>query len=104
MTKKDLVREIAVEMKMDQTLTKKVVQRLLDKMVSTLVDTGRIELRNFGVLEVRKRAPRKARNPKTNQEVFVPSRRVVTFQAGKNVVKRLQVAGGEAVAASAQMQ
>lgn len=90
MTKKDLVRDIAADMQLDQNLTGQIVQRLLDRVIEVLMSDGRIELRNFGVLEVRQRAPRKARNPKTNQQVLVPAKRVVTFQAGKNVTKRLQ--------------
>ena len=90
LTKKEIIRQIAAELDIDQTLTKKVVQRCLDAIIDTLAQSGRIELRNFGVLEIRQRAPRKARNPKTNEEVFVPAKRVVAFQAGKNVVKRFQ--------------
>ncbi len=89
MTKKDMVRQIAADMQMDQTVTKKVVQALLDGILKVVISEGRIELRNFGVFEVKRRAPRKARNPKTNEEVMVPAKHVITFQAGKNVAKRL---------------
>ena len=51
---------------------------------------GRIELRNFGVFEVKRRAARKARNPRTNEEVLVPARNVVVFQAGKNVAAMIE--------------
>ena len=96
MTKKDIVRQISVELRIDQTLTKKVVQRTLDAIMETLSNSGRVELRNFGVLEIKNRAPRKARNPKTNEIVHVPAKRVVTFQAGKNVIRRLQSPGSDA--------
>ena len=90
MTKKEIVRQIAMELNIDQTLAKKVIQRCLDAIIDVLVETGRIELRNFGVFEVKLRAPRKARNPRTNEPVYVPAKRVVTYQAGKNVAKRVQ--------------
>lgn len=90
MTKKEIVRQIASELKLDQTLAKQVVQRFLDTIIQVLAETGRIELRNFGVFEVKQRSARKARNPKTNQPVTVPSKKVVRFQAGKNVDKLLQ--------------
>lgn len=90
MTKKKIVRLIASELKLDQTLVKRVVQRLLDTIIQVLAETGRIELRNFGVFEVKQRSARKARNPKTNQPVLVPSKKVIRFQAGKNVDKLLQ--------------
>jgi integration host factor subunit beta len=85
LTKKEMVRRIAAELNADQVLTKKIVQLTLDTIVETLASRGRIELRNFGVFEVKRRAARKARNPKTNEEVFVPARNVIVFQAGKNV-------------------
>lgn len=87
MTKKEIVRQIAMELNVDQTLVRKLVQRCLDSIIETLAKEGRIELRNFGVFEVKRRAARKARNPKTNEEVLVPPKKVIKFQAGKNVLK-----------------
>lgn len=91
MTKKEIVRQIAAELKVDQILTKKIVQRWLNSVIDVIVTDGRIELRNFGVFEVRRRAARKARNPKTNQEVMVPAKRIITFRAGKNISKKLSI-------------
>jgi nucleoid DNA-binding protein len=93
MTKKEIVRQIAANMGIEQTKAKEVVQRCLDSIIEIVVKEGRIELRNFGVFEVKQRAARKARNPRTNAEVIVPARRVLTFQVGKNVAKRLDAAG-----------
>ncbi len=90
MTKKEIVRHLAEELGVDQTLTRKIVQRTFDAIIDALVDEGRIELRNFGVFEVRTRAARKARNPKTNEQVTVPARNVVTFQPGKNVAALIE--------------
>ena len=89
MTKKEMVRQIASELNVDQVLTRKIVQLTLDKILHTLTKAGRIELRDFGVFEVKQRAPRKARNPKTNQEVVVPARKVISFQPGKNVAAHI---------------
>lgn len=89
MTKKEIVREIAAELNVDHTLTKQIVQMCLDRILQVLEDQGRIELRNFGVFEMKQRASRKARNPRTNQEVLVPAKRILTFRAGKNVAVKL---------------
>ena len=89
LTKKEMVRRIAAELNVDQALTKRMVQRTLETILGGLIREGRVELRNFGVFEVRKRAARKARNPKTNEEVLVPARKVVLFQPGKNVAARI---------------
>ena len=90
MTKKELARRISAELNVDQLLVKKIIQSCLDGMVDAMIDRGRLELRNFGVFTVKHRAARKARNPRTNVEVLVPAKRVITFQAGKNVYHRLQ--------------
>ncbi len=85
MTKKEIVKRISDEIGLTQLKTKDIVQRTLDAIIQTLVSEGRIELRNFGVFEVKLRAPRKARNPRTNDKVEVPAKNVVTFKPGKEM-------------------
>ena len=84
-TKKEIVKKISEEIGLTQLKTKDIVQRTLDAITETLVRGGRIELRNFGVFEVKRRAPRKARNPRTGAKVYVPSKNVVTFKPGKEM-------------------
>lgn len=85
MTKKEIVKKISEEIGLTQLKTKDIVQRTLDEIIRTLVQEGRIELRNFGVFEVKRRAPRKARNPRTGDKVAVPAKNVVTFKPGKEM-------------------
>ena len=92
MTKKDIVRTISDEVGLTQQQTKKIVQRTFDSIIDTLVRDGRIELRNFGVFEVKPRAARRARNPRTGDEVIVPEKHVVTFKPGKYMEARVQEA------------
>lgn len=89
MTKKEIVKAISDELGLTQLKTRDIVQRTFDMIVDTLVTDGRIELRNFGVFEVKKRAARKARNPRTGDSVEVPSRFVVTFKPGKEMEERV---------------
>jgi len=84
-TKKEIVKKISEDIGLTQLKTKDIVQRTLDAIIHTLVSEGRIELRNFGVFEVKRRAPRKARNPRTGDKVFVPPKNVVTFKPGKEM-------------------
>lgn len=84
-TKKEIVKKISEEIGLTQLKTKDIVQRTLDEIIKTLVEEGRIELRNFGVFEVKRRAPRKARNPRTGDKVSVPAKNVVTFKPGKEM-------------------
>ncbi|MDB5350225.1 MAG: bacterial nucleoid DNA-binding protein [Planctomycetota bacterium] len=85
MTKKEIVKQISEEIGLTQLKTKDIVQRTLNAIIQTLVAEGRIELRNFGVFEVKRRAPRKARNPRTGDKVSVPAKNVVTFKPGKEM-------------------
>jgi nucleoid DNA-binding protein len=89
MTKKDMAKAIAAEMSLKQTQALALVQRVFDGIVEALVQEGRIELRNFGVFEVRKRRPRRARNPRTGEQVDVPARLVVTFKPGRAMEERI---------------
>jgi nucleoid DNA-binding protein len=89
MTKKDMARVISEEMSIPQTQALAVVQRVLDRITETLVTEGRIELRNFGVFEVKQRRPRQARNPRTGAKVAVPAKVVVTFKPGREMEERV---------------
>lgn len=90
MTKKEIVKTISEEIGLTQLKTKEIVQKTFDAIVETLVADGRIELRNFGVFEVKRRAARKARNPRTGQRVDVPQKYVVTFKPGKEMEERVR--------------
>ena len=89
MTKKDIAKAIADEMGLTQVQARELVQRVLDGITDTLLNEGRIELRNFGVFEVRKRKPRRARNPRTGEQVEVPAKLVVTFKLGREMEERV---------------
>ena len=95
MTKKEIVKTISEELGLTQLKTKEIVQKTFDAIVEALVEEGRIELRNFGVFEVKKRASRKARNPRTGQRVDVPEKWVVTFKPGKEMEERVRVLAEE---------
>ena len=90
MTKKDIVRTISEEAGLTQQQTKKIVQKTFDAIIDCLVNERRIELRNFGVFEVKQRAARKARNPRTGKQVEVPAKFVVTFKPGKEMEARVK--------------
>lgn len=102
MTKKEIVKAISEEIGLTQLKTKEIVQKTFDAIVETLIAERRIELRNFGVFEVKKRAARKARNPRTGDKVFVPEKFVVTFKPGKEMEERVRLL--EEAAAKAALQ
>jgi nucleoid DNA-binding protein len=89
-TKKEIVKTISEQIGLTQLKTKEIVQQTFDAIIETLVEDQRIELRNFGVFEVKRRAARKARNPRTNEKVTVPEKFVVTFKPGKEMVAKVR--------------
>jgi nucleoid DNA-binding protein len=97
-TKKEIVRDICERAKeeklmkgnLTQLATKEIVQWTFEAIIATLVQEGRIELRNFGVFEVKQRKPRKARNPRTGDRVDVAAKNVVTFQPGKEMEEQVR--------------
>jgi len=89
-TKKEIVKEISEKLGLTQLKTKEIVQQTFDAIIDTLVEEERIELRNFGVFEVKQRAARKARNPRTGAKVEVPAKFVVTFKPGKEMEEKVQ--------------
>jgi nucleoid DNA-binding protein len=89
-TKKEIVKQISDRIHLTQLKTKEIVQLTFDAIVDTLLEAGRIELRNFGVFEVKQRKARKARNPRTGDRVDVPPKFVVTFKPGKEMEERVR--------------
>jgi nucleoid DNA-binding protein len=89
-TKKEIVKQISDRIGLTQLKTKEIVQQTFDAIVDTLITERRIELRNFGVFEVKERKARKARNPRTGEKVDVPPKFVVTFKPGKEMEERVR--------------
>jgi len=61
-TKKEIVKAISERTGLTQLKTKEIVQQTFDSITAALINNGRIELRNFGVFEVRRRKQRKAQS------------------------------------------
>src|SRR5690349_3632645 len=105
-TKKEIVKQISEELGLTQLKTKEIVQKTFNAIVDTLLREKRIELRNFGVFEVKRRKARKARNPRTGAKVDVEPKNVVTFKPGKEMeerVRRMDLVPEESAAESAAL-
>ena len=89
MTKKEIAKKIAEQSGVTVLVALEAVQMVFDGIIQTLLDEGRIELRNFGIFEVRRRRARKARNPRTGEGVKVPARMVVAFKPGREMEERV---------------
>jgi DNA-binding protein HU-beta/integration host factor subunit alpha len=86
MTKRDLVLLISEETGMVQQQVRDVVQKALDHILDALADGATVELRNFGVFEVKVRKAKIGRNPNQPEiEVPIPNRAVVKFKPGREM-------------------
>jgi nucleoid DNA-binding protein len=86
LTKRDLVVRISNETGMVQQDVLNVIQRTLDHLTESLSHGQAVELRNFGVFDVKHRKARIGRNPhRPEHDVPIPSRAVVKFKPGKEM-------------------
>lgn len=90
-TKKILIDRIADSTGMKRVAVKQVVQEFLDQVIVELGEGNRLEFRDFGVFEVKQRAPRMAQNPKTLERVPVPSKRTVKFKVGRKMREAMEL-------------
>jgi nucleoid DNA-binding protein len=86
MTKRDLVISISEETGIVQQQVLQVVQRTIDHISNSVAKGTTVELRNFGVFEVKVRKARSGRNPNLpEKDVTIPRRAVVKFKPGKEM-------------------
>ena len=93
LTKRELVSQIAQDIHgidanttLNQQMVLLVVQKTLDYIAKALAEGNKVELRNFGVFEVKVRKARIGRNPNAPEtDVPIPERSVVKFKAGKEM-------------------
>jgi nucleoid DNA-binding protein len=90
LTKKDIVTTISKETGLVQSQVFDVLQMTLDHITDALANGRDVELRNFGVFEVRLTKSRIGRNPhKPEKDVVIPARATVKFKAGKVMRQRV---------------
>ena len=87
MNKADLINALAEQNNMTKKDADKIVNSVLDIIEQALKDGDKVQLMGFGSFEVRERAPRIGRNPRTKEEVTIPASKAVQFKSGK-VLKR----------------
>ncbi|MFQ6616135.1 MAG: HU family DNA-binding protein [Fidelibacterota bacterium] len=80
MTKADIVDTVARATGLTKVETEAVMDGVVGTIISALENNDRVELRGFGTFSVKKRDPRKARNPGTGEVVYLPERYVPAFK------------------------
>ena len=92
-TKKELIDRISEKTNNKRVVVKKIIQCFLDEIIDELGHDNRLEFRDFGVFESKRRAARVAQNPKTLERVKVPPKRTVKFKVGRLMKARLSSDG-----------
>jgi integration host factor subunit beta len=88
-TKKELTDRIAKATQNSHSKTNAIIQHFLEEMSTELAKGNRLEFRDFGVFEVKRRVARTAQNPKTLERVRVPAKRAVKFRMGRPMKQKL---------------
>ncbi len=91
--------DVATRLGYTQNEVSSVVQSALDTIVDTLAKGDRLEVRNFGVFEVKSRDARTGRNPRTGEEVPIMQKRIVSFKPGKTLKQWVESGSGSGFSA-----
>jgi integration host factor subunit beta len=101
-TKKQLTDRIADRLGQKRILVKQIAQQFLDEIIEELARGNRLEFRDFGVFETKRRKPRVAQNPRTLERVHVPAKWTVKFKVGRLMKQQVQAAAEAAAGESAK--
>jgi len=85
MIKADIVKQIARQQNLKDKEALAVVDHILESMKDVIAANGRLEVRDFGVFQIKTRKPRIGRNPKDKKQYPIPPRAVITFKPGKEL-------------------
>jgi len=85
MTKADIVARIAAGTGLTKTDTGLVVEGVLESLKDALITGETVEIRGFGTFKIKKRAARRARNPRTGEPVDIPEKFVPTFKPSREL-------------------
>ena len=83
MNKAELINAVAEKAGLSKKDTETVVNATIDVIAGALADGDKVQLVGFGAFEVKSRAERTGRNPKTKEEIKIPASKVPVFKAGK---------------------
>ncbi len=88
-TRKELATAVNDRLGVSQRNAAEIVDTVFTTMKETLVDGESIKLVQFGTLAVRKKAPRRGRNPRTGESITISQRRMISFRASKGLRERI---------------
>lgn len=89
MNKSELITSIAEKSSLTKKDAEKALKAFTESVEEALSQNDKVQLVGFGTFEVRERAERKGRNPKTLEEITIPASKVPVFKAGKELKEKV---------------
>lgn len=90
MTKSELIEAVAAKVSnFSRKDIEVIVDTLFDSMSTSLSKGDKVEIRGFGSFKIKEREGRQGRNPKSGENIFIESKRVPFFKAGKEIRERI---------------
>ena len=83
MNKAELINAVAAKAELSKKDSEKAVNAVFDAITETLVNGDKVQLVGFGAFDVKERAARTGRDPKTGKEIQIAATRVASFKVGK---------------------
>ncbi len=89
LTKADMVERLSHELELDPHEAKPFIEDFFEEIRTTLEQGEPVKLSSFGNFDLNDKRERPGRNPRTGEEIPISARRVVTFQVGGKLRKRI---------------
>jgi integration host factor subunit alpha len=94
LTKADFAERLFEELGLNKREAKEMVELFFEEIKASLEKGEQVKISGFGKFELRDKASRPGRNPKTGEEIPITARRVVTFRAGQKLKARVELYAG----------
>lgn len=98
LTKAQLADLLFDQIGLNKRESKDMIDAFFDLIAQRLVDGKDVKLSGFGNFQIRTKAPRPGRNPRTGEAIPIQARRVVTFHASSKLKEQIQGSAGGSVA------
>ena len=85
MTRAELIVSVAEKANLDRKTAERAVTATFETIKGALIEGDKVQVLGFGTFEVRERAARKGRNPRTGEEIEIESSKLPSFKAGKSL-------------------
>lgn len=95
LTKSEMAERLFYELGLNKREAKELVEQFFEEIRICLENNEQVKLSGFGNFDLRDKAQRPGRNPKTGEEIPISARRVVTFRPGQKLKERVEQFTGE---------